>query len=233
MQSEQRQHCLAAFGVVQYLPRDSWQLAATVATPAAKASRVAAPPAAAALLAELADPVAPAAAEVVAALTPAYSVQASTAPNASLQAAATPLQLALWQTDDQWLFIADALPAHREQQLLANMAGALDVPRLNAPELIEWPLAGDAHASDDPLGHEFLAVLFDARLQNRPVKRVVLLSDTANGGLVARLGERAANAMAGLAQISLPSLGAMLADSSLKRSSWQALQPYRTPADGG
>ncbi len=248
MNTEQRQHCLAALGVVQYLPRDSWQLAVSSAPAQPKLSKVAAPAAAQALLAELSSdspsaaqqPVAarstPAAAEPALIATPPTTVSAPASPAAAPVPPAepvAPLRLALWQADQQWLFIADVsqqLPTNAEQQLLANIASALNAPRLSALELVEWPLAGDSSAAaDDPLGHEFLAVLMDARLQSRPVKRVALFSD---GDLLARIGAGAGRAMAGLAQVALPPLSAQLADGGCKRRCWQSLKPYAVASGG-
>lgn len=233
MNTEQRQHCLAALGVVQYLPRDSWQLPAGSAPVQPKQSKVAAPAAAQALLAELGGDSRAAPAQPPAEVVPAAIAAPQLAPTpAPPVEPAAPLRLALWEADQQWLFIADVsqqLPTSREQQLLANIASALNAPRLGALELVEWPLAGDSSAADDPLGHEFLAVLIDARLRSRPVKRVALFSD---GDLLERIGAGAGRAMAGLAQVALPPLSAQLADGACKQRCWQSLKPYATAAGG-
>lgn len=237
MPNSQRHQLLAALGVVQYLPRDRWQLPVSVDLRAPRPNKLAAP-AAQALLAELQDaapaersaPPAPAVATQPPALEPAALVAPSS------ETAGEPFKLAFWQAGDEWLFIADVsarLPSSAEQKLLANIARAARAPALAPLELIEWPLAGSVAAvSEDPRGEEFLAVLFEARWQSRPSKRIAWLA-AEERPLEQALGAPAVATMAGLLQLQLPSLAAMVADPSLKAACWSLLRPHLAPLASG
>lgn len=227
-----RQQLLAALGVVQYLPRDRWQLHSAAPAPAVPRPAVAPAPAATALLAQLES--AANSAERPVAATPAPAQPAPTAASSAPATVAEPLALALWQAGAEWLFIADAsaqLPSSGEQKLLANIARAIQAANLTPLELIEWPLAGTTADADDPHGHDFLAVLFEARLRSRPVKKVLWLA--ADQRLSARLGSQALATMAGLVQLQLPSLAQMLAEPARKAHCWSQLQPHLAANSGG
>ncbi|MDC0404301.1 hypothetical protein OAM26_04655 [Porticoccaceae bacterium] len=231
-------HCLVlkALGVVQYLPRDSWKIAAVAQNAAVRPTAVTAP-AAEALLAQLESaPVAAAErskktdniSEVAAPV--AEPIAATPAQTQPLQ----PLKLALWQAGEEWLFIADVssqLPTSAELKLLANIARSLQTSPLAALELIEWPLPGAGVAPrEDSSGHEFLSVLFDARFQNRPTQKVVWLASSDAIDLAAVIGAQAMASMAGLVQLQIPSLARMLSDPTLKAQSWARLCPYVVPS---
>ena len=236
MQLSAHCHALNALGVVQYLPRDSWKIAAVAQSGAVRPTAVAAP-AAEALLAQLESaPVAAAEpskktvniSEVAAPA--AESITATPAQTQPLQ----PLKLALWQAGEEWLFLADVssqLPTSAEQKLLANIARALHTSPLAPLELIEWPLPGASEQPcEDPFGHEFLSVLFDARLQSRPAQKVVWLTSNDAIDLGAVIGAQAVATMAGLVQLQIPSLARMLSDPALKAQSWARLCPHVVPS---
>ncbi|MFW2422006.1 MAG: hypothetical protein ACN4EJ_05270 [Porticoccaceae bacterium] len=235
-------HCYAlnALGVVQYLPRDSWKITVAAKSAAVRPTAVAAPAAAEALLAQLES------APVAAAESSKKTVNfTKVAPLAAETIAATPaqtqplqpLKLALWQAGEEWLFIADVssqLPTSAEQKLLANIARALHTSPLAALELIEWPLPGAGVAPcEDPFGHEFLSVLFDARFQSRLTQKVVWLASRDEIDLAAVIGPQAVASMAGLVQLQVPSLPRLLADPALKARCWERLRPHVLPRQSG
>jgi len=228
MPHSQRHQLLAALGVVQYLPRDSWQLPVSVDLRAPGPSKVAAP-AARALLAKLQDTPPT---ELPAAPQPAVATQPSAVEPSAPAAAGEPFKLALWQAGAEWLFIADVsarLPSNAEQKLLANIARSAQAPTLAPLELIEWPLASTVtDSSEDPRGEEFLAVLFEARWQSRPSKRIAWLAADERP-LEKVFGAAAVATMAGLLQLQLPSLATMVADPSLKAACWSLLRPHLAP----
>lgn len=156
--------------------------------------------------------------------------------------------LGLWQFGEQLLVVDSRRPeqALPTEQLLLNIVLALGYPRQPLPKahVVRWPIVENRFEEQgENEARDMLSALMEARLESQPVKYVLLMGEEAchyvlspeqvGDSQAATLKKRQGqllvcdNLHEGQSVIVVPSLTDMLQDTSLKKVTWQAIQPLR------
>ncbi|GAA5317526.1 MAG: hypothetical protein AseanaTS_27310 [Candidatus Pelagadaptatus aseana] len=156
--------------------------------------------------------------------------------------------LGLWRVSEDLLVVDSrqaelALPV---DTLLSNILAALGYPRVALPklEVVRWPYGGNAFSDKSAqAARHMMSAMMTAKLEQQPVKYLLLLGDSACHYLlpdgIEGLGETAEVSYSGLlgkavrlddwncSAIVAPSLAEMLQQPELKAVAWDAIQPLR------
>ena len=144
------------------------------------------------------------------------------------------VQFALWQPNAEVLVcsvVEGPLADADEMQLLTNILNATGcaVSRLPQMELVEWPPYPNAEGDESEV-REFLSTLLQAKLNNRPVKFILLMGDAAADWLLSpqQRAEQASQSHLSLSAettaLLVPSLKSMIDNGQHKASAWQVLK---------
>ena len=161
------------------------------------------------------------------------TIVAST-PTVEIAAAQVEVKFALWQPSAEVLVcsaVEGALADADEMQLLTNILNALgcEIKFLPQMELVEWPPYPNAEGDESEV-REFLSTLLQAKLNNRPVKFVLLMGDAAADWLLSpqQRTEQASQSHLSLSAettaLLVPSLKSMIDNGQHKASAWQVLK---------
>ena len=237
MNQSQQAYYLKTLGIVQYVPRDS---IAVAHEPAEEFNQ---PPVAAIVDRQSVDVAArinlnfdaPAANKKAARSdSPNSSVEPTVASAPEIAAALIEVKFAFWQPSAEVLVcsaVEGALADADEMQLLTNILNVLGcgVKFLPQMELVEWPPYPNAEGDESEV-REFLSTLLQAKLNNRPVKFVLLMGDAAADWLLSpqQRTEQASQSHLSLSAdttaLLVPSLKSMIDNGQHKASAWQVLK---------
>ena len=156
------------------------------------------------------------------------------APEVEVAAALIEVKFALWQPSAEMLVcsaVEGALADADEMQLLTNILNALGcgIKFLPQMELVEWPPYPNAEGDESEV-REFLSTLLQARLDNRPVKFILMMGEAAADWLLSPQQRTEQSSQGHLSlnadttALLLPSLKSMIDNGQLKASAWQVLK---------